>query len=233
MSIINQLIADALIDLGKLSPSETINVHDLTHGIRVANRLFGQWATENLLIPYTASDSFSTTDGDASYLCGSGGSITTRLLRLIDECYINDGAYDYPLKVITQREYNNIFDKTIKGVPYYIYYDPTSYNTGYIRLYKTPDSTYTVYVESVKYLQDTLAAGDTVTLPAMYEDFIVLGLRNRLAGSYGLPVTQDMRLEYIQAERRIKNLNLDNRSMVMSIPPEFSGRGRGGTIEEG
>ena len=229
---INTLVADALTDLGRLSPTETIDPTDLAHGIRVANRLFGRWATQNLLIPYTASDSFSITDGTASYLCGTGGSITTRLLRITDECYVQDsGGYDYPLKVLTQGQYNSIFDKDLGGRPDYVYYDPSTYNTGYLRFYKTPDATYTAYIENVKYLHDTFSVGTTLSLPVMYEDFVVLGLRNRLAGSFGVPVTQDMRLEFINAERDIKNLNLANRSVIMSIPPEFAGGASGYSIE--
>lgn len=234
MSTIDTLIQDALIDLGKLDPWNNIDANDLAHGIRVANRLFGRWATQNLLIPYTTSESFSTVASTVSYTMGSGGTASSaRALRLIDNCYLTDSnSLSYPLKLINQDQYNRIYHKTLEGKPTLIYYDPL-YSTGYIYLWKTPASVYTVYIESIKYLHDTLSVGDTVSLSPEYEDFVVLGLRNRLAGSFGVPVTADMRMEFIQAERDIKNLNSANRSVKMEMPAGFGGEKYTWSIEEG
>ena len=233
MTTINELIEDSLIDLGRLSLTEDINPEDLKHGLRVANRLFGEWAAENLLIACNASTSFSTTTGTAQYSASSGGSVGWRPLRLVDSCYIrNSSGYDYPLRLITMDEYNGIYDKDLGGRPHLIAYDP-EYTTGYIYLYKTPDSaSYTVYIEGIRYLHATVSADTTLSMPVQYENFIVLGLRNRLAGSFGIPVTPDMRMEYAKAEQVIKNMNFANRvNMSMDFPPGFGGKGSYDTIE--
>lgn len=231
MGTINTLVSDALIDLGRLSPSDTIDANDLSHGLRVANRLFGVWATQNLLIPYTTTESFSGS-GVAAYTMGTAGTASsTRALRIVD-AYSNDGTYDRPIKLIDQRQYNKILDKTYDGEPTALFYDAI-YPIGIIYLYRRPSSSYTIYIESIKSLHATFSDGDTVALSPEYEDFVVLGLRNRLAGSFGVPVTGDMRLEFINAERDIKNLNLSNRSVTMEMPVEFSGAGISSTIREG
>ena len=90
-----------------------------------------------------------------------------------------------------------------------------------------------MYIESIKSLHATFALGDDVSLSVEYEDFVVLGLRNRLAGSFGVPVTQDMRLEYTLAERDIKILNSANRSVTMSMPAGFGSENSSYSIEEG
>ncbi len=234
MSKIDTLISDALIDLGKLSPSETIEVADLTHGVRVANRLFGRWATQNLLIPYTTSETFSMTAGTYTYTMGSGGTASsTRALRLVDNCYITDSAgLSYPTRLIDQGEYNRIYDKDLATIPEAIFYDPL-YPTSYLYYYPSPASAYTAYIESIKNLHSSFSIGDSLSLSVEYEDFVVLSLRNRLAGSFGIPVTQDMRAEAYQAEQDIKLLNFANRSETMEMPAMFGGRARLGTIESG
>jgi hypothetical protein len=232
MTTINELLADALIDLGRLSPSETIDPADQVHALRVANRLFGRWATQNLLIPYTTSESFST-DGSSSYTMGTAGTASsTRALRLLDNCYVNDGSQDFPLKLINQGQYNAISDKDLGGRPTLIYYDPL-YASGYIYLWRLPGTGFTVYIESIKNLHASLSLDDTVSLSKEYEDFVVLGLRNRLAGSFGVPVTPIMLKEFIDAERDIKNLNLANRDVTMNMPAGFGGEKYPYSIEEG
>lgn len=231
MGTINTLIADALIDLGRLSPADTIDANDLAHGIRVANRLFGRWATNNLLIPYTTTENFNGS-GSASYTMVSGGTASSvRALRIVG-AYSNDGTYDRTIKIINQDQYNRIHDKSYAGRPSVLFYDPV-YSTGVIYLWKVPSSSYTIYIESIKYLHAALSDGDTVSLSLEYEDFVVLGLRNRLAGSFGVPITGDMRMEYLLAERDIKILNSANRSLTMDMPAGFGGQTSGYNIREG
>lgn len=231
MTTINELLSDTLIDLGKLSPSETIDPADQVHALRVANRLFGRWAVNNLLIPYTTTESFSGS-GSASYTMVSGGTASSvRALRIVD-AYSSDGTYDRPIKIINQDQYNLIHDKSYTGRPSVLFYDPV-YSTGVIYLWRVPSSSYTIYIESIKYLHAALSLGDTVSLSKEYEDFIILSLRNRLAGSFGVPVTQDMRMEYIIAERDIKILNSANRSLTMNMPAGFGGETSGYNIKEG
>ena len=231
MTTINTLIQDALIDLGKLSPSENIDVDDLAHGIRVANRLIGRWATQNLLIPYTTTESFAGS-GSASYTMGTAGTASSvRALRIIS-AYSNDGTYDKGIKIINQDQYNRISDKSYAGRPTYLFYDPM-YSVGILYLWRVPSSSYTIYIESIKYLHAAIADGGTVSLSKEYEDFIVLGLRNRLAGSFGIPITPFMLMEFKEAKRDIKILNSANRSLTMDMPTGFGGEKVGWSIIEG
>jgi len=215
MTTINELLTDTLIDLGRLSPAETIDPNDLAHGIRVANRLIGSFATKRLLIPYTTSESFDG-DGTASYTMGTAGTASdTRALR-ITSAYI-DGSSDNPIKIIGQEEYNGISDKTTTGESRYLFYDPI-YPIGIIYLYPIPSASYTIYIESIKALHATLTTGDTVSLSKEYEDFLVLALRNRLAGSFGVQVTPVMIRELTLAENDIRVLNSSNQTHIMEIP---------------
>ena len=231
MTTINELITDSLIDLGRLSPSETIDANDLAHGIRVVNRLIGSYATKNLLIPYTTTENF---DGDAtaSYTMGAAGTASAaRALRIIN-AYVSDGTYDHKIKIIDQATYNAIENKSVTGEPEVLFYDPL-FAVGYIYLYPVPSTSYTIYIESIKYLHAAFTAGATVSLSKEYEDLLVIALRNRLAGSFGVPLTPDMIRELTLLENDIRVANSANRNNLMSIPSEFSGSGGAYNIEAG
>ena len=232
MTTVNTIVSDALIDLGRLSPADTINASDLAHGIRVINRLIGRYATRNLMIPYTTSENFDGS-GLAYYTMGTAGTASSARAIRIMSAFVNDSASAAtPIKILGQEEYNNIYDKTTTGQPHSLFYD-NLYPIGYIWLYPVPSASYTIYIESVKYLHAALSDGNTVSLSVEYEDFLVLALRNRLAGSYGIPVTGDMLMELMNAERDIKLLNSSNQTNIMDMPVGFGSTGNTGTFESG
>lgn len=218
MTTAQVLITDSLISLGEFDPTETIDPDSLTFGLRTFNRMIGQWAVQNLLIPYTTSESFSGS-GSASYTMGSAGTASSTRAKRILDAYANDGTYDYPIEIIDQHKYNRIFDKSNTSTrPFVLFYDPV-YPIGVIYLYYVPSSAYTIYIESTKDLHDTLKLSTTISLPLEYEEAIVLNLRNKLAPSYQKLVTGGMRGEAYDALRIIKNLNAANRQEEMSMPP--------------
>lgn len=224
MTTARQLIIDSIIDLGQHDPEETPQDAELQFGLRVLNRLIDDWAGSNLLIPYTTSENFALAAGTASYTMGAAGTASaTRAERIADSCYVKDSdGYSYPVKVIDQKRYNGIQNKILQGRPDRLFYDPV-YPIGIITFYKVPDSTYTAYIESIKTLHADMILTTDLSLPARYENFIVMALRNRLAGSYGVQVTLLMLEDLDKAERRIKNLNLANRLEEMQMPAGAGG----------
>jgi len=223
MTTVNTLITDALIDCNEIDPSDTITATELAHGLRVINRMLGIWSVENLIIPYTTSENFSLTSGTASYTMGSAGTASSTRAKRIASAYIRDSnSYDYPVTVIDQRRYNKFSNKSLGGRPEFLFYDPT-YPVGTIYFYKVPSSSYTAYIESIKDLHSALADGGTLSLPGEYEAAIVSNLRNRLAKSYGRPVSQEWMLEADNDLRVIKNLNLANRLETMDMPAGVGG----------
>lgn len=234
MTTARQLVTDALIDLGQIDPAESVtDTGMLTTALRSLNRMIGSWAMENLLIPYTTTENFSLTSGTASYTMGSGGTASSTRAETVEGGFIRDSnSHDTPLRPITQRQYNDISDKTITGIPYRFFYDPV-YATGVLYFYPTPTSGLTAYIESTKHIHSELSLGDTLSLPLQYEFAIVTNLRNHLAGSYGINVSQFWFNEADMALRNIKNINLNNRQDTMDMPPGAGSRLRGYSIEEG
>ena len=229
MTTARQHITDALIGLGEFDPTESIDAQSLVYGLRVYNRMLGRW--KGLMIPYTISESFLLTSGTESYSMGTAGSASATRASRIKSAFVRTGTTDYPVRVIDQRKYNNIRDKsTTTDRPFVLYYDPV-YPVGRIYFYYTPGSGYTAFIESEKDLHTTLALATDVSLPVEYEEAIVVNLRNRLAPSYGKAVTPLMLAEAREALDPIKQLNASNRLETMDMPAMPIARRVGYNIE--
>lgn len=226
MTTARELITDAYIDLGRHDPAQTLPAKLSSYGLRVLNRMIGEWSNENLLIPFTVTENFSLTSGQASYTMGTGGTAsTTRAIALLD-CYIKDSnGYSYPQEIIDQRKYNQILNKSLGGRPDSVFYDPV-YPIGVLYFYKVPGSSYTAYIESRKILNTTLAIGTTITLDVTYENAIVFNLRNNLAGKH-TQVTPFMVKQAEDALNKIKVVNASNRLEEMDLPAGVGGQSVG------
>ncbi len=224
MTTARELITDAYIDLDKHNPSQTLAAKLAAYGLRVFNRMIAAWANENLMIPYTVTENFNFVSGTTVYTMGLAGTASTTRARKLIQCWtrIND-SMDFPIKVITQQEYNNIRDKTLGGRPGFVYYDPT-YPIGNLYFYFRPNITDACFIETIKLLTNELDLADDVTLDTSYEEAIVLNLRLRLAGrNFTLPA--GWRREARDAKNVIKRLNSANRQGVMKMPPGIAGAG--------
>jgi len=216
MTTARELVTDALIDLGEFDPTETIDAADLVRGIRVLNRMLSLWSVQNLLAPYTISESFAGS-GSASYTMGTAGTASATRAKTILNAYANDGSNDTPIEIIDQRKYNNIPDKSTAGTPEFLFYDPI-YPVGVIYLYRVPSASYTIHIESTKELTGTLAIATTLLLPPEYEEAIVTNLTIRLAPSYKVQITPFMYQAASDSLKPIRNLNAANRLEEMSMP---------------
>jgi len=216
MTTARSLITDAYIDLFH-DPAQTLPAKLASYGLRVLNRMIGAWSNRSILIPYTITENFSLSSGQASYTMGTAGTAsTTRAIKLID-CYITDSnGYSYPQEIIDQRKYNQILNKTLGGRPDVVFYDPV-YPAGVLYFHKVPDSSYTAYIESEKNLDPSLDLSDDINLDVTYEEAIVLNLRNRLAGK-DIEVTNKMLREAKEALDAIGNVNASNRLEEMDMP---------------
>ena len=234
MTTPNTLIIDAIIGLGKFDPEETPQDVYMQHGLRTLNRIVMMWATQNLMIPYTTSENFALVAGTASYTMGTGGTASaTRAKRLLSAYYRDSNSLDTPVSILNQRQYNNISDKALAGVPDRLFYDPT-FPVGTIYLWRVPDGGgYRLYIESTKELHDTLVLATEMSLAGEYEFAIVANLRNALAGSYGVTVTNFMVTEADDAVRTIKAMNLANRMEEMDMPAWAGATGSTWNINEG
>jgi hypothetical protein len=123
----------------------------------------------------------------------------------IESAFIRDSSTDTPLKIISNAEYQAIAMKSTAGFPEKLFYNPVS-PYGYIYLWPTPDSAYTLSISQLNQLaQMTLSA--TIILPNGYLGALVDNLTVELAPMFGVPVTMSMMKAATDSKNAIKQTN--------------------------
>ena len=201
----------ATADIAATSNQETI-------GLRFLNRIIARLSAKKINIPYSTSESFSITASSQSYTMGAAGTASSARARKITNCYIRDTANnDYPVSIISEKDWNSIPTKSDQGRPYMMFYDPV-YPIGVIYFYFKPDQTYTAYIESLKDLHASLLIGDTVNLPSEYEDALVITLAHKISRAFGGPNEASLRADVMQAWSEIQGLNISQRVPMATLP---------------
>lgn len=148
--------------------------------------------------PYLVSESFSLTIGDYSYTIGSGGDFDTDRPMFIENCYLRDSdSYDYPVKVITEREYARNSQKTLTAMPYGVYYRP-EYPLGKIYFTSAPERAYDAYFDFVKNFTEFAASDTDVSLANEYKSLFVYNLAVSLAEDWDRVPSKSV---YVMAEK--------------------------------
>lgn len=218
MTTAQTLITDAYAESRVADIIDGPGSEQSTVGLRWLNRIIARLSTKGILIPYSTSENFSISSSSVSYTMGSGGTASTTRARKITDCYVRDSSnYDYPVKIISEKDYNQIPDKSFTGTPRKLFYDPV-YSTGVIYFYPKPDTSYTAYIESMKDLHATLSLGTTLSLPAEYEDALVCTLAAKIARANGSSNEASLLNDAAEAWKSIAHLNISQRVPVASLP---------------
>lgn len=177
----DQIIADALTNVGALGPGDSALEGQLTHGARALNRLVKALDPEGMYLWRSIRRTFNTTDGTASY------SLAADVLA-VDEPLSYKPASSNSRSLLTQisrDDYMSLTDRTSEGRPTQYWLERTL-TTSTIYLWPTPDTTgdtieYTAIVKS----RDFDTAANTPDFPAHWTNCLVYGLTAELAPAYG------------------------------------------------
>lgn len=232
MATVQELLKDSLRKIGVIATGQTPTNDELQDALRDLNRMLEVWSTKQIQVFASAEDNFSLVAGTVSYTMGTAGTASSVRAKKILSGFTRDSDnYDQPVEIISEKQYNAIPDKTTQGRPYYLFYDP-KYALGYIYLYPTPDSTETMYIESLKLLHTAFTAlTTTVSLPGEYEEAIVFNLAVRMAPEYGLPVPIEVAAIAASSLADIIELNASNQVEKVGLDPGITGSGRRYNIE--
>lgn len=209
MATARSLIRRALRVLEVISSGDTVDgTTRETELLETLNSFLGSCGAEKLLIPVVTSESFSLVAGTNTYTIGSSGTFNTvRPIKIVDAFIRDSSNNDYPLTIISKSEYNNEGLKTSQGNADVLEYSP-EYPLGKIRLYPTPDAVETLFIDSWKPLSTIALITDTVSLPPMYEDFIVYNFAINIAPEVGQQISKAVGMRAEQTKKNIKTANL-------------------------
>jgi hypothetical protein len=189
MSTPTVLIDAALRVIGAVAKGETPSASDRADGLEALQIMFRGWSAERLMIFYYELENFSLT-GAQSYTIGSGGNFNTVRPVKIESAYVNASGLDWPIRIIGEKQYTRIGDKSEAGTPERLWYNPKYGSTALGVIYVWPVSSDTLYINSLKPLTEPSTVTTTLELPPEYDEAIKWGLVLRLAPEYGRPVDQ-------------------------------------------
>jgi len=188
--------------------------------------MLASWSTKQILIPASTENNFALVAGTSTYTMGTAGTASTVRAKKILNAFVRDsGNYDHPVRIISENEYNAITDKTTRGRPYLLFYDP-KYAVGVINLYYTPNAVETMYIESLQLMQDLDAVTDTITLPDDYEEAIIYNLAIRLAPEHEVPTPVEVAALASASLESLVVMNASSQTGPVALDPGIAGGGR-------
>lgn len=213
------IISDALGLLGVIDPVEAIESEDASLGLRVLNRLIDSRNGEQSLLYAVEYASFTLPASTASRTVGPTGDIVmSRPLRVETGGYASISGIDYPIDVISREQYAEVSLKAVASVaPRGVYYQASATNGV---LYFTPPagSAATIKLPFAVKLSTFAATTTNVTLPEMYESYLVHELAIKLSPFYRAAVSPDIRSESGRLLRAIKRQNAQVPQLETDLP---------------
>lgn len=214
--------------IGAVEPGEELTAAEAADGLELLNEMLESWSTEQLAVPHILQENFTLVAGTASYTIGSGATFnTTRPLDVL--CgFIRYSSLDYPLRILTRQEYDQIPLKTTQFLPEALYYQPSVAN-GVITLYGVPDQAYTLYIDSMKQLQSFAGLTTAIVLPPGYKRAIRFNLAPELAPEYNrtpservLAIARESKANIKRQNSRPAKLRLDHAQFRGSAGSDYA-----------
>jgi hypothetical protein len=214
-----QIITDALAELGVAEDEEPLQAVDLERGLRALNRMLKAWQADGVMAWTMTAGTLALVQGQASYAFGSGGDFTTVPLD-IGDMEINRGSNDLPMNRLSREEYRALPNKTTQGYPTQFYYDRQR-TGGTLYVWPAPDATAgTLKFTYRRIIMDMDAGANNIDLPQEWHDAIVYGLAYRLVGPYsmdGKPTAARLKAEAERSYQVVKNFDVGEGKGSLSV----------------
>lgn len=180
-----EIIQDALTELGVGADEEPLEAIDLERGIRALNRMLKAWQADGVMIWTYAEGELTTVLDQAGYTFGEGGDFDTVPFEILD-LRINRGGNDLPMNRLSREEYYALPNKTNRGYPTQFYYDRQRAG-GTLYLWPTPDTGLgTLKFTYRRVIMDIDNGANDFDVPQEWHEALVFGLAKRLVGAYGM-----------------------------------------------
>lgn len=180
-----QIIIDALGELGIANDEEPLEAVDLQKGLRALNRMFKAWQADGVMVWTLSSGTLSLVQGQEAYTFGAGGAFTSVPFE-ITEMRINRSGNDLPMERLSRDDYFALPLKTTQGYPTQFYYDRQR-SGGTLYLWPAPDAGVgTLKFSYSRIIMDVDDGANDFDLPQEWHEAVVYGLAARLVGNFGM-----------------------------------------------
>lgn len=202
MSTVQNLVTSAFGKVGVDSPTAAQTASALVS----LNNIVTFWGADQLNYSVTR-ESFALTINDPEYTVGSAGNFNTARPMKISTCYLqNADGYDFPVRVMSARDYAAINSKSIVQRPTRVYFIP-EYPLAKIIFNSYPDYAYTAYFEFVKSITAFASVTATCDLPGEYNEALVYNLAMSLAEDWDRAISKTVVLKAEKCKETILQMN--------------------------
>jgi hypothetical protein len=216
-----ELIVDALAELGVLAEEEPLEATDLNRGLRILTRMLKAWQVDGVMTWTMTSGTLTLVQGQEDYAFGAGGDFVTVPLD-IGDMEINRGTNDLPMFRLSREEYRNLPNKTTQGYPTQFYYDRQR-TGGTLYVWPAPDATAgTLKFTYRRIIMDMDAGANNIDLPQEWHDAIVFGLAKGFIGPYsmdGKPAAARIMKEAERTYQIVKGFDIGEGKGSLSVTP--------------
>lgn len=163
--IVSDLIRSSMRLIGAIATGETPTADEVSDGLLVLNDLLENWSTETLSVWGSSNQTFNTVANQATYTIGPTGNWVAARPQDIGDAYCNFSGVDFPIKVISQEQYNEINLKTMKQpiVERLLYVN--EFPLGVVTLWPVPTQAAPITLTMNRILSFPVATTDVLTGP--------------------------------------------------------------------
>jgi hypothetical protein len=178
----------------------------------------------DLLSYVVTAESFTVVAGDSEYTIGSGGQWDTVRPESVSTCYLrNSDNYDYPVSVMSGKDYALLSNKSYTARPTELYFLP-EYTLAKIIFNTSPDASYTACFEFIKNFTEFATTATTVSLPNEYKEALVYNLAVSLGEDWDRIVSKTVYAQAMRSREVIDRLNATKKP-VRKAKFDFAGIG--------
>lgn len=197
----DEIIQDALANVGAVAPNGTPTGSQLAHASRALNRLVKSMDPDGEFTWRLPRRTFTTTSGTAAYTRVAGNFLSDVISIDQPMTYVVSGETSrQPIQPISRDEYV-LLDRGTSGRPQFYFLERTL-TTFSVTLWPKPDATgdtieYTAVVRS----QDFDTGANTPDFPPEWTNCLVYGLSGLIAPTYKQPQLGNMYMQQFESEK--------------------------------
>ena len=206
--IVSDLIKSSMRLVGAIATGETPTADEATDGLLVLNDLLENWSTETLSVWGSSNQTFALVPGQSVYTIGPGGNWNTDRPQDIDDSYMTFSGVDFPVKVISQEEYNEINLKSMQQpiVERLLYVN--EFPLGRVTVWPVPTQANNITLTMNRILGFPVALTDTLTGPPGFVKAIRYCLAVELGPEFGVEASPTVIAVAADAKGDYKRANL-------------------------
>lgn len=215
----DEIISDALANLGVISPGEDATGLERDHAARALNRIVKAIDGEGQFLWRMSELTFPTVSGTASYVLGATAFDVDEPINYMDSA----GTTRVPLRPMTRDEWMELPDRTTTASVPTRYYIEKSLTAARViltmKLYPVPDSTGdTVTYQAALRAKDFNTGATTPDFPSNWTRCLLYGLTAELAPAYKQAAFGMGQWQLFEAEKA-RQLGNDNEKQGLCLMP--------------